>query len=373
MSKIQDLLTQIKATAENSWVEVKANLETKANEVIHSTNTWYGKELMEVASQSSDVIDMTIANSNILQAFRWNHWKTIPLTGAKLPIIGDTAFYSTDTEWTTWALLSQVAQGTYRTPTAEVTIMPKKYKMTCDISDEQLKNPLVNIEQIVMDKLSKWAIKTVEGVLINWDTTTGATWNVNKDDGAPTAWIYYLNADWLRKQALITKWVAWVDKIDLWTLAWADFVAMQNATWYLWTSPADWVWLMELKTQGTAMQLTEYTRAYENGKLSSIISGRWALNEILGSQVIVPRDLRLTEADWKQSATASNNTKGQVLYVHRDAVQYWFYWDYNFETVRIPWTWIQVIGWFYFGFAIVNQLAWETDPCVVIGYNATIV
>jgi hypothetical protein len=39
MSKIQELLTQIKATAEMSGVEVKANLETKANEVIHSTNT----------------------------------------------------------------------------------------------------------------------------------------------------------------------------------------------------------------------------------------------------------------------------------------------------------------------------------------------
>ncbi len=67
---------------------------------------------MEQASQSADVIDMTIANSSILQAFRWNHGKTIPLAGAKLPIIGDTAFYSTASEWTTWALLSQVAQGT---------------------------------------------------------------------------------------------------------------------------------------------------------------------------------------------------------------------------------------------------------------------
>jgi hypothetical protein len=47
-------------------------------------------------------------------------------------------------------------------PTAEVTIIPKKYKMTCDISDEQLKNPLVNIENIIMDKLSKGAIKTIE-------------------------------------------------------------------------------------------------------------------------------------------------------------------------------------------------------------------
>ncbi len=245
--------------------------------------------------------------------------------------------------------------------------------MTCDISDEQLKNPLVNIEQIVMDKLSKWAIKTIEWVLINGDIVTAWTWNVNSDDWAPTAWLYYLNQDGLRKQALITKWVALVDKIDLWTLAWADFVSMTNATWYLGTNPADWVWLMELKTQWTAMQLTEYTRAYENGKLSSIISGRGALNEILGSEVIIPRDLRLTEADWKQSVTAANNTKGQVLYVHRDAVQYGFYGDYNFETVRVPWTWIQVIGWFYFGFTICNQLAGETDPTVCIGYNITIV
>jgi hypothetical protein len=39
---------------------------------------------------------------------------------------------------------------------------------------------------------------------------------------------------------------------------------MQNATGYLGTNPADWVWLMELKTQGTAMQLTEYKTASDN-------------------------------------------------------------------------------------------------------------
>jgi hypothetical protein len=39
MDKIKELLTQIKTVAEASGVEVKANLETKANEVIHSTNT----------------------------------------------------------------------------------------------------------------------------------------------------------------------------------------------------------------------------------------------------------------------------------------------------------------------------------------------
>ena len=372
MNKIWELLKQIKSVAEQNWVKVEAKLETKANEVIHSTNTGYGKELMETASQSSDIIDMTIANSNILSALRWNHGKTIPLAWAKLPIIGDTTFYSTSSEWTTWALMSQVAQWTYRTPTAEVTITPKKYKMTCDISDEQLRNPLVNIEQIVMDKLSTGAVKTVEAVLINWDTVTWATWNVNSDDWAPTTWLYYLNQDWLIKQALITKWVAWVDKIDLATLAWADLVDMQKQTWYLWSNPTDWIWLFELRTLYKALQLDEFKKANENGRLSSIVLGKWAMNNVLWSDVYVPNDLRRAEADGKISVTPANNTLWRILYVHKDAVQFWFHWDYNFEVIRVPWTWMQVIGWFYFGFTIVNQLAWETDPTVVIWYNATV-
>ena len=50
----------------------------------------------------------------------------------------------------------------------------KKYEISIDISDEQLKKPLVNIVQIVMDKLSKSTIKTLTKLIeqresvINW-------------------------------------------------------------------------------------------------------------------------------------------------------------------------------------------------------------
>lgn len=372
MSKIENLLKQIKSTAETAWVEVKATLETKANEVIHSTNTGFGEELMEQARQTKDIIDMTVANSTLLSNFRWNHGKDIPLLGATVPIIGDTQFYETDAEWETWAILSQVTQWTYKMKTAKVNIIPKKYKMTADISDEQLKNPAANIESIIMDKLSKGAIKTVEWVILNGDIVTAATGNVNSDDWAPTAKSYFLNSDGLRKEALVIKWVANTDTYDIGTLAWSDYVNIQGQTGYLGTNPTDWMWLSELKTHQKALTLTEYKDASQSGALSTIVKGKWALTQILGSDVIIPRDLRLTEADWKISVTPTNNTKGQIIYTHKDSVQYGFAWDYSFETVRVPWTWIQVIGWFYFGFDIVNQLAGETDPTVVVWFNATI-
>lgn len=370
MDKIQWLLEEIKTVAEKSWVEVKASIETKANEVIHSTNTWFGAELMEPLTRSRDIIDLTIANSTLLQIFRWNHGKTIPLAWAEVPVIWDTGFFEKAWEWTTGWLYAEQGQGTDKMPTAKVTIVPKKYKMTVDISDEQLKNPLVNIESLIMSKMSKSAIRTVEAVLLNWDTIATANTNINLIDWTPSAKSYYLNTNGLRKQA-ITKWVAWVDVKDMWAFTWATLTDIQIQGWYLASNPQDYVWISELKTHNKISQLTEYKDASQNWE-GSTIKGKNTLKTILGSDLVIPKDLRLTNATWKISWTASNNTKWQLIYAHKDAVQYGFYGDYNFEVVRLPWTGIQVIGWFYFGFDIVNQLAWETDPTVILGYNATV-
>lgn len=353
-----------------SNVKSSLGMESKANEVEHTTNTGFGEELVAVNVLQSDFLDLIPTYATFLTAFPGNWWKTLPAS-IDVPVIGETGLYSTGSEWTTGGLYSQVAQGTDLVPTAKVTITQKKYKMTVDISDELLRFSITDIERIVKEKLAKSASRTVEAAIINGDTETGATGNVNSDDAAPAAGSYYLNSDGLRKDSIVNKGVAGVDTLDLGTITWDDYVDMVTQTGDLGANADDLLFLFNRRTFNKSMKLTEFKDASQNGASSTINS--LAKTNILGSDAFISRDINLTEADGKISAvTPANNTKGQVILAHKAAVQYGFNGDFNMEVVRVPGEGIQVIGYFYFGYAIANQLAGQTDPTVVTGINATV-
>lgn len=357
----------------NNIANVKSSLgmaETKANEVEHTTNTGFGEELVAVNVLQSDFLDLIPNYSTFLTAFPGNWGRTLP-SSIDVPVIGETGLYSGSSEWTTGALYDQVAQGTNKLPTAKVTIKQNKYKMTVDISDELLRFSITDIERIVKERLARSAARTIEAAIINGDTETGATGNVNSDDAAPAAGSYYLFADGLRKDSIVNKGVAGKDTLDMGTITWDDYVDMQTQMGDLGANAEDVVYLFNRNTFNASMKLTEFKDASQNGKGSTINS--LAVTNILGADVFINRDINKTEADGKISAaTPANNTKGQVILAHRQAVQYGYNGDFNMEVVRVPGEGIQVIGYFYFGYAIANQLAGQTDPTVVTGINATV-
>lgn len=365
MSKLDNLRAQILEIKNSLW------FETKANEVEHTLNAGFWAELVPWAVLQNDILSLIPTYSSFLWNMRGNRGSNLPMT-IDVVVVWETGFYGAGSEWTTWALLSKVAQGTDKIATSKVTITQKKYIMSIDISDEELKYSIWDIERIAMDRLAKSASRTIDAVILNGDTEAGAINNINKVDWAPTAWIYFLQANGLRKQALITKWVAWVDKIDLGTLDWTDFVNMQTATWDLGANPDDFLWIFNRATFQKSLQLVEFKNANENGANSTIIRGAGALTSVLGSDLHIARDMTKTDATWRISVVWANNTKWQVLYVNKDAVQFWFSWEFTTETVRVPAVWIQIIGYFYFGFWIANQLSGSIDPTVVVGYNVTV-
>jgi len=175
MDKMKELKSQIED------IKKSANIETKANEVVHSTNTGFGAELVPTAVHQSDILDLIPTYSTLLTSFRGNRGKNLPKT-IDVSVVGETGFFSTGSEWTTGAILSPVAQGTDKLATAKITITQKKYKMTVDISDEELRYSITDVEKLVMDRLAKSAARTVEAVIINGDTVTAGTGNVNSVD-----------------------------------------------------------------------------------------------------------------------------------------------------------------------------------------------
>jgi hypothetical protein len=209
--------------------------------------------------------------------------------------------------------------------------------------------------------------------MINGDTETWATWNVNSDDWAPTATNYYLGWNWLRK--------AWLANpggtIDIWTLAFADFVSMLVLLWDNGVNPQDLLFIFNGQTYTTALTVDEFMDFAKNGKASTI--NTWAITNFLGTDIFTSVTFGKTEADWKQSTTASNNTKGWVILTHRDAVQYGYNGEYELEIVRVPGKWWKIVGFFYVWVNTVNNatvsdatLEAKLKTMVALWINATV-
>lgn len=346
-------------------IEMKKSmwLETKSNEVINTWNTWYGAELVPWAVQTTDFLDLVPQYSSFIWRLKGFHWRNLNKI-QEVPVIWQLPMHDLGAEWTTWA--GAIAQGKGKLPTAKVTITQKKYDFSVDVSDEEIK--FVNVLDIVATinrKMAESAARTQEALILNWDTVTAWTWNINSDDQAPVGTEYYLWADWLRKSAFTNSWT-----VDLATLEFADFISMmaklgRNAT------QADCVWLFNRPTLTKALWISEFLEAYKSGKVST--SQTWVISNILGYDILDAYDFPLTEADWKVSYdTPANNVKWGCMLLNTNAVQYGYAWDYNLEIFRIPGKWYQVLGYYFMGVATNEKLAGQTENMIALWYNTTL-
>jgi HK97 family phage major capsid protein len=344
-------------------VELKreqAGLEMKANEVMHTGNTGFGAELVPGAIQTTDFLDLVPRTSPFIGTLRGYHGRNMNKI-MEVPVIGEIPFHDLGSEWTTGA--GALSQGKGKLPTAKVTITQKKYEFSVDVSDEEVR--FVNVVDVVATiqrKLAASAGRTQEALLLNGDTVTAGTGNINSDDGAPASTAYYLGADGLRKTGL-------GNGVDVGTLEFADFLAVLGKLGANAWSPADVVWLFNHSTYIKALGVTEFKDSAMNGRSSTIYTG--AMTNVLGSDLFVTRDFGLTEADGKISNTPANNTLGGFLAMHRDAVQYGYSGEYQIEIARIPGKWFQVFGHYFMGAAIASALV-GTDKTVALGYNVTV-
>ncbi len=371
------LIDIISSTLKNEWYEEKQydlaqaietkramGLEVKANEVEHTTNTGYGAELVPGAVQTTDFLDLVPTFSSFIGRLKGFHGRNLNKI-QEVPVIWDIALHNLGSEWTTGA--GAIAQGTALLPTAKVTLTQKKYILSCDISDEEMR--FVNVVDIIATiqrKLARSAARTQEALILNGDTETGWTWNINSDDQAPTGTEYYLGANGLRKSAFTNS-----GTYDISTIEFADFIKLMSILGKNATNMNDCLWLFNQATLTKSLWISEFLQAYTNGKSSTVFTG--ALTNILGADVLSAYDFPLTEADWKVSYdTPTNNVKGWVMLLNTNAVQYGYNGDYNLEIFRIPWKGWQVLGYYYMAVATNEKLAGQTDNMIALGYDGTI-
>lgn len=378
MDKLLEQLAELKSieiTDEVKELSEKkiADMRQKTNEVVHTTNTGYGKELIPVNVLTDTVLEMVPMYAGILNAFMVGfHWNQMGKSD-KVAIVGEIPFAQGNSEWTTGA--GAIAQGKQLLPTGDVTINQYSMIVSVDVSNEELAYSVADLQTMILRKMSQSFVRTFESAIVNGDPETSSVGNVNSDDQAPA--ITFATTGWasdhrllgwtgLRKTALAG--TVDVDYKDLGTLDMSDLFVLRGLMNKYSTNLQDLVLIMDYKAYNKALTLSEFLEFQKNGVNSTAITG--ALSNIAGVDLFVHRDFPSTEADGKASKTASNNTKGSALYVWRPAVQRGYGKNgLDITVYKIPWKWYQFVGTMDVWFAIANKKAGETDPAVVLGIN----
>ena len=341
-------------------------VETNANEAMHSSNTNAGAELVPTQVLAKEIFDAIPNYASFLSMLPGFHGVGLSKI-VEADVIGDVGFFSLHTEKTGGAFA--LAAGSNKLYTDKVTLTQKQLDLTVDVTNELAMFNVLGADGLtnkLKEKIAKAMVRTVESAIINGDTTTGATGNVNSDDGAPTAGTYYLGFDGLRKAAIGGTGT----KVDVGTFDFADLLSVANCLGDYFASPEECLWLFNRSTYNKALGITEFASAATNGKGSTVQTG--ALTNILGADVVCNRDMPKTEADGKMSVTAASNTLGQFILLWKPAVQYGFGQELQLQLFNMGKDGFQLQGWFNVAITIIQKTGGVGDSSVGVGYNVTL-
>lgn len=348
--------------------------ETKANEVMHSGNTGYGAEFVPTQTFVKGIIDILPEYSTLISLLPGNHGSNLPkvLTKAARGLtMGDTLFKGR-TEWTTGRSSDAEAkhsQSKVKTPT--VTLTQKGFICEIDITDDDLRYSAEDLEDFLKKELARGMALTVDGVIINGDTTTAGTGNVNSDDQAPATTYgadhYSLQIDGgIRKKAIAGAYTK-----DFGTLADTDYSDLLGLMGRYATNPKDCLFIQPIQVTNKAKSLDNFKLITNSGDKASLQSGLTPTP--YGVDILNHHLVPLTEADGKLSgATPANNVKGQTIGLYKPAVQYGFGKDFTLETVRVPGYGYRLVATFDFAFSILESAASQTETPVAAGINITL-
>ncbi len=329
--------------------------------------TGEGAELVPDEVFSKQTLDIVPEFGTFLGSLPGNHSTggvRLPKV-VKVPLLGDGDFFAAGSEKTTGAF-AVTAGGTIAT--GEVTITQAKYTMKLDITDEldTFSAYPEALQTALQKRIAASMARTIESLIINADAETGATGNVNSDDGAPVAGTYYLNADHgVRELAINNTYTHNAGVLDI-----TDFTTVMALLGDLGGDPGQCMWLFNRPTYLKAMGLADFADAAQRGGQSTV-DGK-AITSVFGSDVFIARDVKKTEADGKISTTGSNNVKGQILYIWKPGIQFGFGKDLMTKIFDFGADGYQLHAWFYFGFAIYNKEAGGADPSVAAAINITL-
>lgn len=180
-----------------------------------------------------------------------------------------------------------------------------------------------------------------DAAVLNGDTTTDATGNINSDDEAPAATKYFLAFNGLRHVGLVDNTANSKDLAGVVSFAAlkGQLTRMRDASklidWGHPINPADVVYVTDPTTAEAIAQLDEVLTVDKFGPQATVLTGQLA--NIGRNPLVSSMAMSLTEADGKVSYdTPANNTKGQVVCFNRRGLKAGWRRRVKVEVERLP-------------------------------------
>ena len=356
---IKELVMKAK---ELQGIEVKDEVveEAKANEVMHTTNTGFGSELIPTNVKLDPALDMLPKYSSLINLLPWNHGNNMPIS-AKVPVIGEADLFSGNSEWTTGAY--SITPAKEWPATGEVTITQGQFIFTIALSYREVEYSVADIEAIVKERINRSAWRTIDALIINADDTASGSGNVNGTySGSP----YFTQQDnGIRMIGIANTWVS------VGTFTSASLLAVKNVidAWYQ-ADLNNLLYIMPANVYNKALALSEVITMDKFGPNATIVQG--VLAKAFGIDILVARDFpALTNTSGLVDGTSANNTKGSFACIYKPAVQYGFGSPLKLYLKECPGKGYEIIATMDFGFAIINNVA-GTGLTVGLGINMTL-
>jgi len=299
-------------------------VETRSNEAMTIGQDWYGKDY--VPSDLASQIINTVRNMGTFVS-KLNAPIVMPTPTYTLPVEGwDPTWYASSEQ----ANVTATEFTTSKPGTDDVVLTAKKYTANVYASAELEEDSIVNIKQFMGDKFSVSYAELLDKVWYNSDTETGATWNVNSDDGAPTAWTYYLHQNGIIKHSLVTN----SKSVNAGSLDLQDIRTARKTLGLKGVDPSKLILCVGTDVYFKMLSLSQVETVEKFGWAATVVNGRIAA--IDGIEVLPTSLIGNAEADGKKSTTANNNTLGRAVLVYKPDLLHGFKRNLQLFTEYLP-------------------------------------
>lgn len=269
--------------------------------------------------------------------------------------------------------------ATARPGTRFVNVAAKKMIWNLLATGELVEDSLIPFIPYMRSQVARALAFYADSVILNGDTTTAATGNINSDDAAPTSTKFYLAFDGIRKAALVDNTANAVNFAGAPTVALISSLRnkMIDSTYLQdWSNPQnrqDLIFVCDPQTYHTISALDAFRAVNEYGPDATILKGE--IGSIFGHPVIRTMAIGLTEADGKISAAVpANNTKGQLVCFNRNGFKVGLKNDTQISLVQRPdMDQHALVARIRFGLGrYAPSGSVSSIECAAVGYNITV-
>ncbi len=283
----------------------------KADELAYSTQTGFGDEWVPDL-WSQQIWHKARQDNTILPLFQSVEMPSNPF---ELPIEGadPTVYFVPETQDEAQLALdagnpipdSKIGSG-------KVTLNAKKLALRVGFSSELVEDAVIPVLNIYREQAARAIADAVDNVLLNGDTTSGATGNINSDAARPASTEKFLALNGLRHLPLVERTQNAVNMNGAPTLAKMRETRFKMTGKYA-ARPSDLAWIVDSGTYAALLNISEFLTMDKAGPLATAQTGQ--IGYVDGIPVFVSAEMSLTEADGKVGG--GTNSKGQAVCVYR--------------------------------------------------------